>query len=351
MSVNVLTADQLANTDLKKSTHTLDDLLPASHRTSDDDVLSPTLTTSFLKKELGVDRLNRIHYWLWLVGRPMPPRPLYYQKVLGRKLVIHEQMDFHLVWDEQRMFLKPIPRYLLDEIVWNDKMSCKDQCEEAVALLGNHGQRTLSQGLGMVDIERRFCERCSLRRLATGFLLTYASLISYEHDFHIAKTSFLIPSEMTWLQWRHRVKHLLDPKTKRDINLRYHYGELRLGRLNKIYRFTLRSPIRGYLYGRNTYHQFWDANLGRIATFFGYIILVLTAMQVGLATQRLDKSEAFQRASYGFTVFSIVAPLVILGILAVAFLGVFVFNLLGTLQYGRRRMMSLKEKQSLVTAP
>ena len=354
MTASVPTNDQLhvaaTKTDLKQSQTTYDDLLPASYRTADDDLHYPALTGSFLKKELGVDRLNRIHYWLWLVGRPMPPRPLYYQKALGRELVIHEQADLHLVWDEQRIFLKPVPRYLLDENVWRDVLSCKGACEEVV-LHGNHIPRSLPQVTGMVDPEQYYCERCSLRRLATGFLLTYASLISYEHDFHIAKSSFLIPSEMTWLQWRQIVRRVLDPDKKRDINLRYHYGELRLGRLNKIYRLTLRAPIRGYLYGRNTYHQFWNANLGRIATAFGYIIVVLTAMQVGLATERLNKSEAFQRASYGFTVFSIVAPLIIAGLLLGGFLGALVINLLGTLKYSRKRFTSMNDRHAAPSIP
>lgn len=72
------------------------------------------MAIEFLRQELGVGRLNDIHDWLWLVGRPMPPRPLYYQKAARRDIVVHEQMDLHLIWDNKRMFLKPIPRYLLE---------------------------------------------------------------------------------------------------------------------------------------------------------------------------------------------------------------------------------------------
>ena len=90
-----------------------DDLLPATSRTSNDDIESPTVSIPFLQKELGVMRLNEMHKWLWFVGRPMPPRPLHYQVAVGRNIVIHERMDLHLVWDQHRIFLKPIPRYLL----------------------------------------------------------------------------------------------------------------------------------------------------------------------------------------------------------------------------------------------
>ena len=39
----------------------------------------------------------------------------------------------------------------------------------------------------------------------------------------------------------------------------------------------------------------------------GYILLVLTAMQVALSTDMLRESAAFQAASSGFTLFAILA--------------------------------------------
>ncbi len=59
----------------------------------------------------------------------MPPRPLHYQKAVGRNVVVHERADLHLVWDEQRIFLKPIPRYLLDRDFWRHILSCEGGCE------------------------------------------------------------------------------------------------------------------------------------------------------------------------------------------------------------------------------
>jgi hypothetical protein len=43
-----------------------------------------------------------------------------------------------------------------------------------------------------------------------------------------------------------------------------------------------------------------------------YITIVLTAMQVGLASEELMHNRGFNRAAYGFTVFSILAPLIVL---------------------------------------
>lgn len=313
-----------------------DNLLPASYRTQDDDVVVPTLTTNFLKKELGVKRLNDIHPWLWMVGRPMPPRPLYYHKAIGRQIVVHEQMDLHLVWDEQRIFLKPIPPYLFEENFWQDVLGCQE-CAP--------GTRT-KEVVHTIDGDE--CDRCELRKLATGFMLSYTSLVAYQNDLSTAKNHNLVPSEMTWLQWRTIVSSLLcetssqtrqgSPLRAHIVNPRYHYGELRLNRLNMIYRLTLRDPVRGYLYRHTTYYQFWTANMQRLAAAFAYTVVVLTAMQVGLETELLGTNKHFQRASYGFTVFAVVAPLGVLGLVGGVFLGVFTVNWVISKKYWKRRM-------------
>lgn len=325
-----------------------DDLLPASYRTPEEDVAPPTLNTFFLRNELEVDRLNGIHQWLWLVGRPRPPRPLYYQRAVGRKIVLHEQADVHCVWDERRVFLKPVPRWLLERQVWRDFLNCDEGCLPSKQT--QYRKMNASSFNQPKAVKEGECERCELRGLATGFLLTYTSLIAYEHDLYVAKEHKLVPEGMTWSQWRSIVKSLLSsdrcpyqptgspyPHTP-SINPRYHYGELRLGRLNLVYRLTLRSPLQGYLYGYNAYSQFWSANMKRLAGVFAYIVVVLTAMQVGLDIGKLQDNKNFQRAAYGFTAFSILAPLLFLGAVCIVFLGAFVVNLLSTIVYWKSRM-------------
>ncbi|KAG7002424.1 hypothetical protein G7Y79_00027g061160 [Physcia stellaris] len=343
------TADANINDDYDEQ-RSYDHLLPASYRTSEDDLASPALTTSFLLRELQVKRLNDIHQWLWIVGRPAPPRPLYKQKALGRHIIVHEQADLHLVWDEQRIFLKPIPRFLLEPNVWRDILRCKHGNESVpfhghTEHLNEHQLKYERAGetarAEASDDNSGSCLACQARALATGFLLSYTALISYEHDLHIAQDHDLVPTSITWPQWRQTVKSILASQSSlpsNSINPRYHYGELRLSRLNRIYTLTLRAPIRGYLYGYNTYHSFWDASTKRLAAAFAYIIVVLTAMQAGLATDKLQQSEAFQRVSYGFTVFSIAAPLGMLGVAAVVFVAVFVVNWMGAVRYWKERM-------------
>ena len=321
-----------------QSSAAYDDLLPASYRTSNDEVEIPSFTLDFLKSELSVRKLNNIHDWLWLAGRPMPPRPLYHQIVLKRDIVIHQRMDFHLVWDNTRIFLKPIPGYLLNHQFWQDNLSCKEGCGSTSSSHDSNQEAVSAQE----ETGTSSCERCQIHQYALGFMLSYVSLISYENDLSIAKIANLVPSGLTWPEWRSHAKQLLDVGKRRKINQRYIFGELRLDRLNKIYRYTLRSPIRGYLHGYSSYLHFWHDNLVRIASVFAYIVIVLTAMQVGLATNRLQGSYAFQQASYGFTVFSIVAPLALVGLFFAMFLVILVFNLDATLKYWKKRSATIE---------
>lgn len=81
-----------------------------------------------IEKELNLQRLHKVLRWLWVVGRPMPPSPLHYQLLLYREIFVTEQMDMHLVWTTGRIFLKPIPRFLLEPRLWIDYLACTPDC-------------------------------------------------------------------------------------------------------------------------------------------------------------------------------------------------------------------------------
>lgn len=102
-----LTASEVATPGLTKANPAIEasqttpiPLLPASYRTNkhNTEVLSRESIT-YVSHELSVKRLNGIHEWLRIVGRPMPPRALHRQKMMSRD---KEQMDLHLVWSEKR---------------------------------------------------------------------------------------------------------------------------------------------------------------------------------------------------------------------------------------------------------
>lgn len=68
----------------------------------------------------------------------------------------------------------------------------------------------------------------------------------------------------------------------------------------------------------NQYGSFLRDNFAVLASSTVYSAVGLTAMQVGLATEKLQNDKAFLLASYGFTVFSIIGPLVVTGMVILA---------------------------------
>ena len=272
-------------------------LLPASYRTTRGEfesiMIVPASTIQHVERDLSVKRLNEIHRWLWLAGMPMPPRPLTYQLSSSRQIMINEQMDLHLVWTPSlKIFLKPIPRYLLDHQFWEGELSTRED----------------------------------LYKCALGFLLSYSALIQYESDFHIAKKKRLIPSALTWDTWVTFVDQLYARATRDNVNERYQYGELRVSRLNKIY--WVRGYTRGYRFPYQTYRQMFTENVAPIAGAIVYIALVLTAMQVGLVIPTMAGNDAFQNACYGFVLFSILAPLVVIVFIMLVLISFILYNLM-----------------------
>lgn len=247
-------------------------------------------------------------------------------------------MDMHLVWGGGRLFLKPIPRFLLDPRLWRDHLQCKEnKCPE-----------TASRGEAEKTI---FCENCRWWRCALGYLLSYACLIANESDFRIAKEHHLIPHNTEWQSWKTFVRDLLsDEHIHSHINPRFIYGELRLSRLNKIYRVKKLRLLRGYTASYNVYADFFHDNFAALASGTVYVALVLTAMQVGLGTKQLVDSPRFNAASYGFTVFSIVGPLAVTGIILCVFVVYLVSNLVNTLRFEKKRFKQLDEKKEPTSA-
>lgn len=256
---------------------------------------------SFLRDDLNVDSLNKVHKHLWFAGLPRCAGPLHHQLMIGRKIVITERADLHLLWRDDRLFLKPLPDYLLSYKVWEETLK---------------EDRDLSEN-------------------AKGFLLSYLWLIRQKSDFVVAQSENLVSNDLIWEQWT-TFSAAIFPNVVttqfEGISPRYLYGELRLGRVNLIYRLCRKTRssktfLRGYFYGYHTYSSFIEQNFAWVLTVIVYITIVLTAMQVGLGTTELQSSALFNRASYGFTVFSIIAPLGILLVLLVVLLILIIFNL------------------------
>lgn len=126
---------------------------------------------------------------------------------MSREIFITENPELHLVWSKNRIFLKPIPLYLLDPDFWAAHI-----------------------------IHDRKLAGC-----ARGFLYSYTALIMYQSDFRLAMEKGLLPLHLTWETWKKLSNEILKNHCYASINPRYWYGELRLSRLNKVYRLRKAS--------------------------------------------------------------------------------------------------------------
>ncbi|CAG8893796.1 unnamed protein product [Penicillium egyptiacum] len=299
-------------------------LLPASART-DHKLVSPTEEIQrFLKKDLMVNKLNKIDQYLWLAGQPMPAKPLNYQIAISREIAVDERIDMHMVWEgSRRIHLKPLPQYLLDSQFWESHLVCKAPC-------------CASPGEPVCQGQARSRE---LYKCALGLLSSYMALVQFESDFSIAQNYRLLPNTITWEMWLKLNQQLLKNNviSPGNINSRYLFGELRLSRLNKIYAIRHASVLSGYQLTYQTYGELFYDYLAPLTAATIYVALVLTAMQVGLATDRLGFNSPFQDASYGFTVFAILGPLI--GVLVVGIIGslAFINNLIVSWKFQRQQ--------------
>ncbi|KAJ5780446.1 hypothetical protein N7457_005606 [Penicillium paradoxum] len=333
-------------TTTSNESHHFNDLLPASFRDDDLSLRAPLDNISkFLHLDLSVQRLNDIQEYLWLAGRPMPPRPLNYQISVSRQIILDEKIDMHLVWGPaRRIYIKPLPQYLLDAHFWSTNLTCGEYPGICYCM------NSFKDATPPPQAQKTPCPRSTLSKSALGFLTSYIALIQHPSDFRIAQDHSLLPASLTWPQWRALVQNLLatDVTHPTRINSRYKYGELRLSRLNKIYALQRGSFFRGYRAKYQTYQELFRSYLAPITAMTVYFALVLTAMQVGLGTEQLAENRAFHRASYGFTVLSILGPLVLVVLIIGVVVAHFVVNFLATVVFRRERFSAFRRRAGKV---
>ncbi|KAI0541033.1 hypothetical protein GGR58DRAFT_74955 [Xylaria digitata] len=293
--------------------------LPAAHRTKKDFIIVPQANVDFLRDELLVGKINQAQDWLWICGRPMPPRPLHHQVLLSREINITENPELHLLWSSKRIFIKPLPPWLLDPEFWTSHL--------------------------LQDVELAQCAR--------GFLFSYTALLAYKSDFRLAQEKGLVPSSLTWAGWKHVVSEVLQNHDMTMVNPRYWYGELRLDRLNIVYRLFKGVIFRGYsqVTSQSDYSNFIAENFAVLATVLGYVVLVLSSLQVGLGVDRLHENTAFTEFSYGFTIFSILAPVILASGIFFLVLAMFISNWLATKKYEEKRFREMGVEPGWKTKP
>ncbi|KAF2263138.1 hypothetical protein CC78DRAFT_554196 [Lojkania enalia] len=215
-------------------------------------------TPAFLRRELSLGSLADMLRYLWFAGANRPAILLYYYLTVGREIVVA---------NEGRLFVKPVPRFLLNPAFCQINLQCPSAC--------------------LYDNLVATCWTAP-RKVALGFLYTYAYLISSKSDFHK-----ILARELLRMH-------------ERDSSMMYERflrAELRLSRINTIYRFIYLPRFDSYFRSWYNYGSLFGDNLAWMAT-----------ATVGLATERLKDDAAFQQASYGFTVFAILGPMYAFGL-------------------------------------
>ncbi|PCG88534.1 Hypothetical protein PENO1_109690 [Penicillium occitanis (nom. inval.)] len=168
----------------------------------------------FILQEVWSEDLESMSGKLWWMSKQDSGNisPLHRQTVKGRQIIVSEDPRLHLVWIDNRIFLKPLPRYLTSYAFWKTVMS-DPSIHDAAA---------------------------KLRKAAIGYLRTYFYLIRYESDLRIAQDPALglVSADVTWSQYCQFSAHFNDI-TDNEVSGRYHYGEIRLTRLNYYAPFLL----------------------------------------------------------------------------------------------------------------
>ena len=250
----------------------------------------PNTTTDTLILDLSMRDLNAIHDHLWIAGSHGNISPLHHQRVLLRKIIPSEYARLHLVWFDRTIYIKPLP----ETILRNDYSRYYYSSEEEK---GDKG-------------------------LVVGFLRSYCRLIRFPIDLAIAKELHLISDEVEWDAWVSFREGILAKTNESDVNKRYEYGELRLNRLDIIYRLTFRGLT--YFTVHRTYKTYFAQYFSLFATVFASLAIILTAMQVLVAVQ--DIPETVITTSYRFCVAVLVGVCLCIGYVIVVFFLMLLYN-------------------------
>ena len=212
-----------------------------------------------LQKVLHDDTLESIHKQLWYAGRKGNISPLHHQKVIRREIILTERARLHLVWFRRTIYIQRLSDELLDWTYFSEVV-CQDAC---------------------------------IYQAATGFLLSYARLIEYPSDLEIAQNAGLVNKTVEWHNWQRFRTDVLHYLAGRDVHDRYEYGELRLGRLNTIYRLSWQGLTYFNVY--RDYSSYFGENYTALFALFALVSVALSAMQVmtnmdGIPTETIINS-------------------------------------------------------------
>jgi len=235
---------------------------------------------------------------------------------MGRQIIVTEHPGLHLIWYHDRIFVKPIPVYMLSGAFWKY----------------------------IAEVDK------SILRASLGFMRTYCHLIRYCIDFNTAIALELIPRvDGAPFDFEGFVKFIVQFEDVSDdaVAPRYTYGSIRLTRLNYLALIFLGRPA--YFAIRPQYGEYFSHAFVPLITLFAILSIILSSMQVALAVQDPDAAaswEAFTKVSKWVSI-----AVIILVASLVAFLLILIPLAIGTAQnVTRRRELNSKMSQHKIWA-
>lgn len=257
--------------------------------------LSSSRLYNQLEKEFCSPDLDRLAPYLWLVATQSSSHidPLHEQVLKGRNIIITENPELHLVWTNNRIFIKPIPRYMLSHAFWATHLTC-----------------------GATDSQCKLPSQ-SLTKAALGYMRTYHYLIRHQSDYQIAKECRILPFDQDSVTLEDFYDFIAGFGDINDdeVSPRYStYGTLRLSRLNLWAKIFLRR-FQFYQVNRQ-YSEYFARFYAPILFLFGVLTVVLSAMQVGLQANYTEEEaknswSALRSASLWFSVITLLCVCVI----------------------------------------
>lgn len=236
--------------------------------------------------EFSMTDLNNIHSHLWIAGSYGNISALHHQRVILREIIPSELSRLHLVWFDRTIYIKPLP----DSILHTAYSSIKH-----------------SDPSGLIAC----------------FLRSYCSLIQFPVDLAIAQECNLICKDTTWKKWDTFRGRTLSETTNSHVNERYHYGELRLKRLDIIYRLTGRGL--SYFTVHRTYKTYFAQYFSVFGTVVVFVAVILAAMQVLVVIPKIPETVA--TTSYRFSVAVLMGVCLCFGFVTLWFLVMVLYNL------------------------
>jgi hypothetical protein len=227
--------------------------------------------SAYLLAELATPLLDEIYDKLWLVARKVGSSidALHVQIIRGRAIVPSEDPGLHLVWMRDKIYIKPLPICLLNYAFWIMHLQLTESKEiDSNGALASESTTT-----------------CFDRTIALGFLRSYAFLIRHQLDFILAKESHLIPDDVDWVKWSRFINNFRTVED-RHVAKRYHYGQLRISRLNWVVRLYRPQNANTWWFYEIPHWSVQDYVAQAIVPLlflFASTSLVLSSMQVVLS--------------------------------------------------------------------